>query len=1278
MEITNGTIKTDGDGKFSLEFQALADPTISEADKPEFSYTVYATVADITGETHEAQTSIRLGYIALYADFNIESEIAKEAPDTAAFITQNLNGVFEAAKGKISIHRLVSPTNWQRNRRWEQADSYLMPEAEYRKLFPHDVYKNENDPKNWAKGEAVYDKAFDTGSSPKLPLDFLKTANAGIYIAEMLVKDKNGKEIKVVKYFTLNDKKANVPAIPTLFALRTSNASLEPGNTLKVFLETSEKSLWVSYYLQRENKTLEKRLIKITKGTTTLQIPVKEEWRGGFTITAAAVVNNEAKADRKFIDVPYTNKVLKLEWMTFRNKLLPGAKEEWKLKISGPKGEAVAAEMLAGMYDASLDAFRSNDFGLSLYGPKYHSLYYAINDGWQTSSSSLLSDNWNPYTYAGMSFSYDELNLFGFYFGDYYGGRAMYKTRANMAGAVAPAPMMAMDKVAEATMEESEKKESPKPQKVATGSTPAEYGDNGVADTISDLKPKEKQSPPPSIRRNLQETAFFFPHLETNAQGEVILNFTMPEALTKWKFIGLAHTQDMKIGTLGGETVTQKELMIQPNLPRFLRVGDKMKLTAKVSNLTERRKNTIIELHLFDALTGKEIGDNFTLYNWQQKLDVEGKSNNLAEWEITVPENVQAVTCRMTVEAEGFSDGEESALPVVLNKMLVTESLPLPIRGNETRIFSFTKLLENKSSTLQNQQFTLEFTSNPAWYAVQALPYLMEYPYECTEQVFSRYYANSLATHIANSSPKVKQVFDQWKAQAKSDNGAKQALLSNLETNQELKSALLEETPWVLNAQDETERKKRVGLLFDLNKMADEMERAEKKMADRQHSDGSFAWFPGMDGSRYITQMLVTGIGHLDKLGVKMSSKTQNMVENALPYLDRQIDKDYNDLKRYKVNLEDNHLGYDHIQYLYMRTFFPSQKQTLGTETAYNYYYGQAKKYWNSQSNYMKGMLALIFHRKGDKDLAQTVIKSLKENAVFNTEMGMYWKYDQGWYWYQAPIETQSLLIEAFQEVTNDTKSVEEMKIWLLKNKQTNDWETTRATVEACNALLLTGTNLLESNSLVEVSLGNMKIDPATRPDAKVEAGTGYYKTAWSGKEITPEFGKITVKKSDAGVAWGAAYWQYFENLDKITFAKTPLAIDKKLFVERNTPTGPVIEPLSAGAKLKQGDKVKVRIEIRVDREMEYVHLKDMRASGFEPISVFSQYKYQNGLGYYESTKDLATHFFFDYLPKGVHVFEYELRATHKGDFSNGITTMQSMYAPEFTSHSEGVRVVIE
>jgi hypothetical protein len=716
-----------------------------------------------------------------------------------------------------------------------------------------------------------------------------------------------------------------------------------------------------------------------------------------------------------------------------------------------------------------------------------------------------------------------------------------------------------------------------------------------------------------------------------------------------------------------------------------------MEFSAKIVNLGDKEVSGQAELQLLNASTMNPVDVWFKNNNPIQNFTAAAGQSTLVKFSIDVPNNFNdAVVYRIVAKAANVSDGEEAAIPVVTNRMLVTESMPLPMHGDGTKDFKFEKLINSgNSKTLTNYGLTVEYTTNPAWYAVQALPYLMEYPYECAEQTFNRFYANALAQKIVNSSPKIKAVFEKWAATDTS------ALMSNLQKNEELKSVLLEETPWVLQAQSEEQQKKNIALLFDMVKMSLQLESAINKLKDMQSPNGGFVWFKDGRDNRYMTQYIVTGIGHLKKLDaypVEQQNQLKSILDNAIPYLDKMLKRDYDDLIKNKIKLSQDNLSTIAIQYLYMRSFFPEYAIAKETKIAYNYYREQTKKYWLGQSKFMQGMIALSLYRTNETTIAKAIIKSLKENSINNPELGMYWKdWDRkGYWWYEAPIESQSLMIEAFSEIENDAKTIGDLKTWLLKNKQTNNWETTKATADACYALLLQGTDWLSQEKTVSINLGSTTINSK---DENQETGTGYFKRRIDGDKIQPEMGNIKVTVSSPitplrqaqadnsitdAPSWGSVYWQYFENLDKITFSETPLKLSKKLFIEKNTDNGPVLIPVNDGDTLHIGDKIKVRIELRVDRDMEYVHMKDMRASCMEPTNVISQYKYQDGLGYYESTKDVSTNFFFGYLNKGTYVFEYPMFVTHAGNFSNGITTIQCMYAPEFTAHSEGVRVDVE
>ncbi|WP_435414702.1 MG2 domain-containing protein [Polaribacter aestuariivivens] len=825
-------------------------------------------------------------------------------------------------------------------------------------------------------------------------------------------------------------------------------------------------------------------------------------------------------------------------------------------------------------------------------------------------------------------------------------------------------------------------------------------GANGVV-IITTKKEIDNQLSQVKARKNFKETAFFFPKLKTDKNGKVSFSFTMPETLTKWKLQLLAHTTKLKSATKTLQTVTQKELMVIPNTPRFLREGDKITVSAKITNLTNNKLSGFAKIYLTDAITGKSITKELLTDKNHPPLSessgpdrvsfiVDADGNTNVFWDLNIPETAQAIQYKIVAQSGSFSDGEQNVLPVLSNRMLVTETLPMWVRSNQTKTFTLNKLKNNTSSTLKNHKLTLEFTSNPAWYAIQSLPYLMEYPYECAEQTFAKYYANTLASFVANANPRIQEVFNVWK---NSD-----ALLSNLEKNQELKSLIIQETPWLRDAQSETEQKKRIALLFDLNKMKNEQEKAINKLAEIQMNSGGFPWFKGSRyESTYITQYIVSGFGHLQKLGVTdFDVTTEKMVEKAVTFLDEQLIKTYTDLinraeknsynqkskkrdeKAYAAYLSKNNLSYFIIQYLYMRSFYDDYTTSKELQKAIDYYQNQSTKYWKDYNLYAKGQIALTLFRNDKKQVATKILRSLKENSITSEELGMYWKENTaGYYYYQAPIETQALMIEVFSEIENDISTIDNLKIWLLKNKQTNRWKTTKATSEAVYALLLNGTDWISVTDMATIKVGSKIVDPTKMEDAKIEAGTGYFKTSWNDKEITPEMSEVTINKKGNGIAWGGLYWQYFESLDKITSAETPLKLNKKLFKKVNSDTGKKLEEITNNTKLKVGDLITVRIELRSDRNMEFIHMKDMRAAGLEPINVLSKYKWQDNLGYFESTKDAATNFFFDRLPKGIYVFEYDLRVNNAGNFSNGITTIQSMYAPEFSSHSKGICIQI-
>ncbi len=1280
QEIANGTAKTETDGSFKVEFFAKPDPAVLEKDEPTFVYTIHSDVTDPTGETRSAQRGIQLGYTALSASLSAEDWQTDDKPVALTLKTTTLDGEPQAAEGSLKVYRLKEPAKVERP---PLGGGYRYQNIRRGGKM---ITEPKPDPANvnsWELGAVAAEKGFTTGKDGKLELPF--KLGVGAYRVIVETQDRFGKKVTAklpLQVLKPSDTKFAIK-IPHLFT--APKWSIEPGTEFmalwgtgydagRAFVEIEHRQKFIARYWTKPGNTQEQ-----------IKHAVTEAMRGGFTVHLTRVRENRAFLESRPVDVPWSNKDLTITWEHFVSKLTPNQKETWTAVITGPKAQKAVAELVATLYDESLDAYRPHHwqqkFGFFRRDYAHHNWSFENTMRNFQHLHGQWPQNYVPVDLRHRSFPGDLIynyRNYGFGGGREGGTEWYYADGMNRNGefrrkgaepevaAMNAAPMASkaasfMDEQSPGRalrlqdgLQDAAKrdKESDKP-----GSGPGKGGSSPDLSTVA-------------ARKNLNESAFFFPHLVSDTNGVVRLTFTIPEALTQWKFMGFAHDKELRSGFLQDKAVTAKDLMVQPNPPRFLREGDQLEFTVKVSNQTAARQSGKVALHLNEAWNNAAADKLLANLKPELAFDIPAKESRTLSWRLKVPDGAPFLTYKTVGSTGRVSDGEEGHLPVLSRRIFVTESLPLPIRGKlgggeVVKKFDFAKLIASgKSDTLRHQSFTVQMVSQPSWYAVMALPYLMEYPHECSEQVFNRLYANSLARSIATSDPKIRRVFDLWKGTP--------ALDSPLEKNQDLKSVMLEETPWFRQAQAESQARKNVGVLFDDNRLNTETQRQLQKLREMQLGDGKWPWFPGGPGNEYITLYITTGFARLRHLGVDVPV---DPAVRAVQSLDAWMDRLYRDILRHSKK-DDNHLSTTVALYLYGRSFFLKDKPVGAPhKEAFDYWTGQAKKYW-LQLNHRQsqGHLALALHRIGDKETAQGIMKSIKERSVTNEELGMFWRdLELSWWWYRAPIETQAVMIEAFDEVMGDKQAVEDCQVWLLKQKQTQDWKTTKATADAVYALLLRGSNKLASDALVEVSLGGTQVKPE-----KIEAGTGFYEKRFTGPEIKAKLGEITVKKVDEGVSWGSVHWQYLEDMSKVTpHEGTPLKLKKTLYTKVHTKKGPVLEPVKAG-QLTVGDELVVRIELRTDRDMEYIHLKDQRGSGTEPVNVLSRYRYQDGLGYYETTRDTASHFFIDYLPKGVYVFEYTVRVQHRGQYQTGIAEIQCMYAPEFNSHSESFPLTVK
>lgn len=1281
QEIAHGIATTSTDGAFQVEFSAKPDPSVTEKDEASFSFSIYADVTDTAGETRSAQRSVNVGFVALQAMVSADSWQTVGKPVEVRIITTTLDGEPQRAEGRVKIYRLKEPAQVQRAplggpRYWPGAG-----EAD-------ESSPDLSNPNNWELGEVVAEKPFTTDAEGKANQEF--ALGAGAFRALLETQDRFGK--RVTGRLPLQVLEPG----ETKFALKIPNLvaapdwSMEPGQEFVALWGTGYESGRAFVEVEHRGRMIQRFWTK--PGDTQQQIrqDVSEAMRGGFFLHVTQVRENRAYLTSRRIDVPWSNKELDVKWEHFVSKLEPGQKETWTaaIQIPDPKSEIrnaerTVAEMVATLYDESLDQF------MPLYWPTRFSIFRqdwsSFHSDFANALQSLrhLKGQWqSDYESAAMTYRHFPSDLVTSFWGYQFARGQRFSMRGAADGLFLGAQVAAEGAAAPAALME-------------TGEAKLEDKSKDAVSAIGGVPSSAPPSPPTNgpdlsqvtARKNLNETAFFFPHLTSDSNGVVRLTFTMPEALTQWRFLGFAHDKQVRSGLLEGQAITSKDLMVQPNPPRFVREGDVIEFTVKVSNQTAARQEGKVRLSFTSAESDQNVDGLLGLKAPEQSFDIPAKESRTYAWRLQVPDGAPFLIFKAVASTGRVSDGEEGYLPVLSRRIFVTESLPLPIRGKDggpvTKKFEFAKLLASgKSRTLVNENLVVQMVSNPSWYAVMALPYLMEYPYECTEQTFNRYYANSLARFIANSDPKIRRVFDQWKGTATID--------SPMEKNQDLKAVMLEETPWLRQANNESQARRNVGILFDANRLDHEAERTLAKLTEMQLPDGAWPWFPGGRANDYITLYIVTGFGRMRHLGVDLNVEA---AIRALQRIDTWAHERYLEIQKMPDPEKYVPSSLD-AMYLYGRSFFLKDRAVAAPhKAAVEFFLARARQHWLKVNNRQsQGHLALALRRFNASSAVtdatpKDIMNSIKERSVTNEEMGMFWRETElSWWWYRAPIETQALMIEAFDEVMGDQQAVEECRVWLLKQKQTQDWKTTKATADAVYSLLLRGRDILSSDTLVEVSVGGKNVTPSRTPSplarstdgarGRVEPGTGFYEVRFAGSDIKPEMGEITVKKLDAGVAWGSVHWQYLEDMSQLTpHEGTPLKLHKSLYNRVHTKKGPVLEAVQG--PLQVGDELVVRIELRVDRDMEYVHLKDQRGSGTEPVNVISRYRYQDGLAYYETTRDTASHFFIDYLPKGTYVFEYATRVQLRGDYQTGVAEIQCMYAPEFNSHSESLPIKV-
>lgn len=1198
-----GEAMTDADGKFSVPVHFEIDSDRRESPLWYYTYNIQADVTDGAGETQQANLSLPLGSTSMVLNMdNLPDNLVKEKKLEIKLTAMNLSG-----------EPVDTPVTYQVVEMEEQKDGQ---EKEGRKVLTGTVEANKS-----FVPEAIY----------ALP--------SGNYRLKLSAKDTQGRECTASKnflLFSLNDKRP--PFVITDWFYQ-DGLEFDAASPATVYIGSSEKNVYLLYDVFAGNKRLESKRIELSDSVVSFRFPYKKEYGDGILVSMAFVKDGRLYSHNARIMKPAPEKKLQLKWTTFRDKLRPGQQEEWKLTVLYPDGSPAEAEMLATMYDASLDKIYSAhklDFGVDFH-------YVVPLTYWNTSymRNAYLYVDFPLKRLRAVPLEYSELiipstgRMEAMVVG--YGG----SPRATLAGALkirgrsAANAVMNQEAVTDMVLQE-EMVETSAQEKVEMGSSEelAETGDI-------------------QIRENFAETAFFYPQLRTNEKGEVSISFVLPESLTRWTFMGLAHTRNVDYGKIEATATASKEFMLQPNMPRFVRVGDKANIAASLMNLSDKGVKGTVRMELFNPETEK------VFYSQKQKFDVKGGETGHVNFTFEVSDKYAVMACRMVADGDTFSDGEQRYIPVLTDKQWVTETVPLNVNGEGAHTFSLENLFNKHSKTASEQRLTVEFTAHPAWYAVQALPVVANPQNEDALSWATAYYAHSLAAFIVKENPRIKQVFDSWKAQG----GTKETFMSNLQKNQELKNILLAETPWLTEATNEAEQKQRIATLFDLNTMNSQLAVSVEKLGELQNADGAWSWYKGMQGSRYVTTQVMEMLVRLNALTHQdADSRMQPMIQKGFEYLGKQAAEEYKSMKEAEkkgaVGLRPSEQV---LRYLYICAL---DGKAPVDEKVNRYFIDKLSGEGKELTIYEKALGAIILQQAGKVAEAKLFMQSLMEYSVVTDEMGRYFDTPKARYsWFSYKIPTEVAAMEAIQRITKDTKAIDEMKRWLLKQKQTQTWETPIATADAVYALMATGaSDLLANTGGVEITLGKEVI--RTPADDAI----GYIKKTVSGDVMNIK--KVSVDKEGTGMGWGAVYAQYLESMDQISGQGNGLSVSRQLYKGD--------EALNESAPLKVGDKITVRLTVKADRDMDFVQIKDDRAACMEPLQAVSGFRWSNGLGYYQATKDASTQFFIDQMRKGTYVIEYQVYVNRTGEYQAGIATVQSAYAPEFGGHTGGYRVMVE
>ena len=993
------------------------------------------------------------------------------------------------------------------------------------------------------------------------------------------------------------------------------------GQTLPILIGTNFKNQTVHYRIYRDNHLLESKTLIIDKRKT-IYYTVKKEDIDGLTFEAYLITNGEVYKMNQTIYISQRSKRIKLKLESKRIYLIPGRKEKWVLTQESLSKQK--KELAVTMTDASLDEITSSDWNFNnredwsnidywKYGNDFYENYRILNNGNNWKNESYTFFNQGKETKSNIKIiKYYSRPLIERDAG--VSSESFFIDGLKVRGAL-NLPKSAFESIS-----------------VMNGGIPANYGD-----VSGGIISKSKPSTP---RTNFNETAFFYPNLYADKDGKFSFEFTLPDALTTWKFRALAHDKEMNMGQLEEFFIAQKELMVQPNAPRFFRAGDTLEFSANVVNVSDKNLPVKVSLEWFNPFTNEVIPEVFGKME-TQNLQLNAKQSQTVSWKLSIPENgLDLIAYRIKASSESFTDSEEKAFPILSNRVFVTEALPITIEEKGNYTFTLDKLATSTSTTKNHENLVFNYASNPIWSVVKTLPAASKVNYPSSDALFNAYFTNVLGSKVLANNPVIKQMIAHWNVGA-----------SELTNPTIANSVDLSETPWVNAAQSESEQRKEIAFFLEENNLANQQKTYLEQLFQQRNMDGAWPWFAGGPASAYITNDIVFGFAQLNERPTELDASL-NYLNNYYTY----------EFKKHTAteNNQRNWLSEQELQWLYIQAAYQLPANEFTTLLAKT-----LAKNWTSFSLKQQAIAGMYLVKTGDKIFATKIAASIQNRATKRKNTGTYW--NEKYFSNAESIETQAYILEFFTALGQEKSVLNSIQLSLLNKKRGQLWENSSTTARVVHSLLSVPATDFSTKNNATIRIGNETITKSTNE-------VGELTQTWTKKEITPALGNVAIDQTAETPSFGSLTYSYTENIEHVTNSTTGLVLTKEIYLIQGeqeilvTPT----------TKLKVGDQLRIYLKVSSDRAIDFVHIKDLKAAGMENVNQLSNYGYGKNVSYYTTPSDNRTSFFIEHLPKGKSSVSYEVRLTHKGTQSIGYALIECLYAPEFRGNTSGMKVVVE